>query len=73
MFFHIIRGISATDRIFAVIRDLAGSNKTVKIADVIERCVDKGFKPDQVDACIEEYENLNVWQVNQVRTKLTFM
>lgn len=29
-------------------RDLAGSNQTVKIADVIERCVDKGFKPDQV-------------------------
>ncbi|KPJ17746.1 DNA replication licensing factor Mcm7 [Papilio machaon] len=70
---NVQRGISATDRIFAVVRDLAGSSKTVKIADVIERCVDKGFKPDQVDACIEEYENLNVWQVNQVRTKITFM
>lgn len=42
------RGISSTDRIFAVVRDLAGSSQTVKIADVIERCVDKGFKPDQV-------------------------
>ncbi|XP_048481945.1 DNA replication licensing factor Mcm7 [Plutella xylostella] len=70
---NVQRGISATDRIFAVVRDLAGSSKTVKVADVIERCVDKGFKPDQVDACIEEYENLNVWQVNQVRTKITFM
>nr|XP_032514053.1 DNA replication licensing factor Mcm7 [Danaus plexippus plexippus] len=70
---NVQRGISATDRIFAVVRELAGSNKTVKVADVIERCVDKGFKPDQVDACIEEYENLNVWQVNQVRTKITFM
>ncbi|KPI93535.1 PREDICTED: DNA replication licensing factor Mcm7 [Papilio xuthus] len=70
---NVQRGISATDRIFAVVRDLAGSSNTVKIADVIERCVDKGFKPDQVDACIEEYENLNVWQVNQVRTKITFM
>ncbi|XP_041974157.1 DNA replication licensing factor Mcm7 [Aricia agestis] len=70
---NVQRGISATDRIFAVIRELAGSSKTVKVADVIERCVDKGFKPDQVDACIEEYENLNVWQVNQVRTKITFM
>ncbi|XP_049887432.1 DNA replication licensing factor Mcm7 [Pectinophora gossypiella] len=70
---NVQRGISATDRIFAIVRDVAGSSKTVKIADVIERCVDKGFKPDQVDACIEEYENLNVWQVNQVRTKITFM
>ncbi|KAL0895459.1 hypothetical protein ABMA27_011579 [Loxostege sticticalis] len=70
---NVQRGISATDRIFAIVRDLAGSSTTVKIADVIERCVDKGFKPDQVDACIEQYENLNVWQVNQVRTKITFM
>ncbi|XP_028164528.1 DNA replication licensing factor Mcm7 [Ostrinia furnacalis] len=70
---NVQRGISATDRIFAIVRDVAGSSKTVKIADVIERCVDKGFKPDQVDACIEQYENLNVWQVNQVRTKITFM
>lgn len=70
---NVQRGISSTDRIFAIVRDLAGSSQTVKIADVIERCVDKGFKPDQVDACIEEYENLNVWQVNQVRTKITFM
>lgn len=70
---NVQRGITSTDRIFAIVRDLAGSNKTVKVADVIERCVDKGFKPDQVDACIEEYENLNVWQVNQVRTKITFM
>lgn len=46
---HVLcRGISATDRIFAIVRDLAGSSTTVKIADVIERCVDKGFKPDQV-------------------------
>ncbi|XP_061709388.1 DNA replication licensing factor Mcm7 [Cydia pomonella] len=67
------RGISSTDRIFAVVRELADASQTVKIADVIERCVDKGFKPDQVEACIEEYENLNVWQVNQVRTKITFM
>ncbi|KAL4705666.1 hypothetical protein ACJJTC_011228 [Scirpophaga incertulas] len=67
------RGISYTDRIFAIVRDLAGSSSTVKMADVIERCVDKGFKPDQVEACIEQYENLNVWQVNQVRTKITFM
>ncbi|XP_026764148.2 DNA replication licensing factor Mcm7 [Galleria mellonella] len=70
---NVQRGISSMDRIFAIVRDLAGSSQTVKIADVIERCVDKGFKPDQVDACIEQYENLNVWQVNQVRTKITFM
>ncbi|CAO1344113.1 unnamed protein product [Diamesa serratosioi] len=62
-----------SDRIFALIRELAGSQKTVKISEVSERCITKGFKPDQVDICIEEYEELNVWQVNQTRTKITFI
>lgn len=30
-----------------------------------------GFKPDQVQECIEEYEELNVWQVNAARTRIT--
>ncbi|GLG99947.1 DNA replication licensing factor MCM7 [Gryllus bimaculatus] len=64
---------SALDKIFALIRELAGDSKTVKLADVMDRCTNKGFKPDQVEECIEEYEELNVWQINQARTKLTFI
>ncbi|XP_053956715.1 DNA replication licensing factor Mcm7 [Anastrepha ludens] len=64
---------NTSDKIFAVVRELAGSNNTVKIADVIDRCTTKGFKPDQVDKCIGDYEELNVWQVNMARTKITFM
>lgn len=64
---------NTSDRIFAVIRELAGNQKTVKISDVMDRCTTKGYKPDQVDICIEEYEELNVWQVNQTRTKITFI
>lgn len=64
---------SAMDKIFSLIRDLAGDSKTVKLADVMDRCTNKGFKPDQVEECIEEYEELNVWQINQARTKLTFI
>lgn len=40
---------------------------------VVERCTNKGFTPAQVDECVEEYEELNVWQVNQTRTTLTFV
>lgn len=61
------------DKIFAVIRDLAGDSKTVKLSDVMERCTNKGFKPDQIEECIEEYEELNVWHINQARTKITFV
>lgn len=42
------RNVNASDKIFSLIRELTGSSKTVKISDVIERCIDKGFKPDQV-------------------------
>ncbi|KAK4879036.1 hypothetical protein RN001_007182 [Aquatica leii] len=61
------------DKIFAIIRELAGDNKTVTMGTIIEKCTNKGYKPDQIDACIEEYEELNVWQVNQTRTKVTFI
>lgn len=64
---------NVNDKIFALIRELAGIEKAVKISDVLEKCATKGYNPDQVDACIEEYEELNVWQVNQTRSKLTFI
>lgn len=61
------------DRIFAIIRELAGDRKTVKISDIVEHCSTKGYNPGQIDACIDEYEELNVWQVSQARTKITFI
>jgi len=64
---------NTSDRIFAIVRELAGSGKAVKIGDIMDRCTTKGFKPDQVDKCIDDYEELNVWQVNMGRTKITFM
>lgn len=45
----------------------------VKVSDVMERCTTKGYKPDQVDECLEDYEKLNVWQVNQTRTEIMFI
>lgn len=64
---------NTSDKIFTLIRDLAGDAKTVTFADVYNRCTSKGYKRDQIDACIDEYEELNVWQVNNNRTKLTFV
>lgn len=61
------------DKIFALIRELAGDQKTVKVSDIIEKCTAKGYNPQQIESCIEEYEELNVWQVNQTHTKLTFL
>lgn len=61
------------DRIFNVIRELAGNHTVVKMSDIREYCTSKGFNTSQVDECIESYEELNVWQVNQAKTTITFM
>ncbi|XP_043463646.1 DNA replication licensing factor Mcm7 [Leptopilina heterotoma] len=60
-------------RIFDLIKELAGEKKTVKVSEVMERCTNKGFDRSKVNDVIEEYESLNVLQVNQSRTKITFL
>lgn len=66
---------SVIDRIYDVIREMVpiGSQSTLKISEVKERCTSKGFKPDQIDETIDEYERLNIFAVNQARTKITFV
>lgn len=61
------------DKIYSVICELAAENKMVKVADVMERCASKGYNPNQVEECLEEYEELNVWLINQARTQITFV
>ena len=36
-----------------------------------QRILAKGFTPNQFEACLEEYERLNIWQINQSRTRIT--
>lgn len=69
------RAQTVTDKIFNVIRDIMSETgtRTVKISDALERCVSKGYTPDQFEEAIEEYEELDVWQLNQARTRITFI
>ncbi|KAF4519318.1 hypothetical protein B566_EDAN017659 [Ephemera danica] len=64
---------SVADRIFTLVQEMAGATRSVKYSDVLDACTNKGFKPSQVDEAVEEYEELNVWQLNQARTKITFV
>lgn len=68
-----IRPPSVNEKIFSLIRELARDSKTILYKNIIEKCGSKGYTQDQVDTCIEEYEELNVWQVNQTKTKITFI
>lgn len=71
--FFLLRPQSVVDRIYNVIRELAGDRTVVKMSDIREYCTSKGYNSTQVDDCIEEYEMLNVWQINQAKTNITFI
>nr|CAH8872700.1 unnamed protein product [Trichobilharzia regenti] len=63
---------SYKDVIYNIVRELtAAGDGTARIADIIERCATKGYTPTQLNEVIEAYENLNVWQVNVGRTRIT--
>merc|ERR1712012_1400257 len=47
------RAQTTTDKIYGVIREMAGNQKSLKISDIKERCMSKGYKPDQIDQAIE--------------------
>lgn len=69
------------DVIFSLVRELAtegvagrgGAGGVVRMAEAEQRCVSRGFTPAQFQEALEEYEELNVWQVNQARTRVTFV
>ncbi|XP_043213451.1 DNA replication licensing factor MCM7-like [Amphibalanus amphitrite] len=64
---------NANDAIFELVKELTGVSGTVNFAQVHNLCASKGFTPDQLDACVDRYEELGVWQLNQGRTRLTFI
>lgn len=65
---------SLSDQIFSTIKDMGSQGtKGVKMADIVERCTARGYKGADVDRVVKEYEEMNVWQVNQKRDRVTFL
>jgi len=62
-------------QIYSIIRDLAIELKSydVEYDDIMARALAKGFKKSQLDECLREYEELNVWILNQSRTVVRFV
>ena len=69
------RAKSASDQIFSVIREMAPADgpRVVNYQEALEKCARKGFNPDMFAECVRAYEELNVWLVNNARTKITFI
>jgi len=63
----------AQDAIYSMIREMAGQNTSVKLQDAQQRILTKGYTPDQFETCLSNHEDLNIWQINKSRTKITFV
>lgn len=61
------------DVIFATVRELVSEGQSVRFSEAEQRCISRGFTPAQFQAALDEYEELNVWQVNAARTRITFV
>jgi len=61
------------DAIYGMIREMAGKSTKISVEEARQRCVTKGFNPDQFEKCLDDYESLDVWQLNRGRTHITFV
>lgn len=61
------------DVIFATVRELVSEGRSVRFSEAEQRCISRGFTPAQFQAALDEYEELNVWQVNTAQTRITFV
>ena len=66
------RNVRPIDAIYGIIREMSDPD-TVRFDEARQRILAKGYTPDQFEQCLDEYERLNVWQVNQSRTRITFV
>lgn len=75
--YFVCRTQRPADVIFSLVRELSaegrGAGGVVRMSEAEQRCVSRGFTPAQFQEALEEYEELNVWQVNQARSRITFV
>ncbi|CAL8106657.1 unnamed protein product [Orchesella dallaii] len=67
---------SAGDKIVKIVRNLAAETQdqvTVRVADVRQKCRVDGISNDEIDRFLDQYEDQNIWQINQNRTVLTMV
>ncbi|NXM06250.1 MCM7 factor, partial [Tyrannus savana] len=63
-----------SEAILGVLRELGGPGaRSVSLPQALALLGTRGFTPAQVTQALQEYEQLNVLQVNPARTTLTFV
>ncbi|KAG0217267.1 Mcm2-7 hexameric complex component [Mortierella sp. NVP41] len=71
---------SPTDRIYDIIRTMSKDPEDnwrlieeLRLQEVRDRVLAKGFKLQELEECLRQYEDMNIWFVNDAQTKLTWM
>ncbi|KAF9363286.1 Mcm2-7 hexameric complex component [Mortierella sp. NVP85] len=69
-----------TERIYDIIRTMSKDPEDgwrlveeLRLQEVRERVLAKGFKIQELEECLREYEDMNIWFVNDAHTKLTWI
>ena len=59
-------GEDATTRVYSIIRDYATERgeTTINYAAVERTLLTKGFTQEQIESCLDEYESIDVWKIN---------
>jgi DNA replication licensing factor MCM7 len=68
--------LSPSDAMYQIIRTMASEENEqqhVLYADVLERIRSRGYNEQQLEQCIQEYEDMNVWTLNRARTKISLV
>ena len=61
--------------IYNIIRNKAkfSNSKIVKVNEIESTVLAKGFKGSDLGKCLDEYESINIWSVNEDKTELEFL
>ena len=72
--------VNPIDRIYEIIRAMSKDPEDnfrimddVRLSEVRERVLSKGFKVQEFEECLRYYEELNIWFVNESQTRLTWV
>jgi len=68
---------TTSEKIYEIIRrykeTLKSDMPSISVKDFREKVFNEGHTREELDRCLDEYEGLNIWQLNTNKTKLTFV
>ncbi|CAK9293122.1 unnamed protein product [Gordionus sp. m RMFG-2023] len=55
------------------VESTSSADKMVRYQRILDECLSKGFTQDQIEEVLEDYTEMNVWQIDENKTQLIFV